>query len=91
MSVLSEIHQEIKTATYEAAGSGRPFTIITFRIHRDKIKLYRLAEKSGYWIVCGLDKIKNQLKIAGNNFDLLIVDDVYIWEHQLKSGSKIEY
>lgn len=54
MSVLSEINQEVKIATYEAAGAGRKFTIICWRKQGDRIKLYRLNEAAGFWIVCGL-------------------------------------
>jgi hypothetical protein len=57
MSVLSEIYQDIRVATYEAAAENRKFTIITFRPGSGgKIRMYRLLEKSGFWIVCGFSK-----------------------------------
>lgn len=51
--MFSEIYQQVQDATYEAAAEGLEFTIITWRKHGDRIKLYRLNEKAGFWIVCG--------------------------------------
>lgn len=53
-SFFSEIEQEVKSETYEAAYAGRPFTIICWRLHGGRIKLYRLLEKSGFWVICGI-------------------------------------
>lgn len=56
MSTFSEIYQSVQDATYEAAAEGMQFTIITWRKHGNRIKLYRLNEKAGFWIICGLDQ-----------------------------------
>ena len=54
MSIISEIYQQVQDATYEAAAEGMQFTIITWRKHGNRIKLYRLNEKAGFWILCGI-------------------------------------
>lgn len=54
MSIISDIYQSVQDATYEAAAEGMQFTIITWRKHGNRIKLYRLNEKAGFWILCGI-------------------------------------
>ena len=47
MSTMSEIFQDVRDATYEAAAEGWSFTIIIFR---PGSRLYKSDEDRGIWI-----------------------------------------
>lgn len=76
MSIISDIYQQVQDATYEAAAEGMQFTIITWRKHGNRIKLYRLNEKAGFWILCGIAGQKTKVhELLGRKPDLLVIDD----------------
>lgn len=75
MCAISDIYQQVQDATYEAAAEGMQFTIITWRKHGNRIKLYRLNEKAGFWILCGISRKPRNDELIGTQMNLLVIDD----------------